>query len=238
MREIFLVPFFFLLHQILLAACLLSLLACLPVYTRASLAQRGMVCMCVHMMANKYANHCTTNTWTIARHHINFGWSFFPHYSHTVCVCVCALGVHANPLVYRENTTRWWLSHVFVIVVAIVPSFFPKCDARELENLLETYIYAMFPLFFLVKTHLRNTHALTHKWEASKNERAKFVLEKIAASEKKRLALLLLLLLPLLLLKHILLWSHKQMTTNILSLPLSSYARTLMLCVNVCLRSM
>lgn len=88
------------------AACLLPraffgsflacLLACLPVYVSASLAQHGMVFhVCVVYMANKYANHCITNTWTIARHHINFGWSFFPHYSHalTRCMRAYAMGV-------------------------------------------------------------------------------------------------------------------------------------------------
>lgn len=75
---------------------LACLLACLPVYVSASLAQHGMVFhVCVVYMANKYASHCITNTWTIARHHINFGWSFFPHYSHalTRCMRAYAMGV-------------------------------------------------------------------------------------------------------------------------------------------------
>lgn len=51
-----------------------------------------------------YANHCITNTWTIARHHINFGWSFLNisliHCTRTLYI-YRSNDVYANPLVYR-----------------------------------------------------------------------------------------------------------------------------------------
>lgn len=193
--------FFFFIKSSWLPVCFPCLLACLFIQERLWHSVAWCVCAFIWWQTNMPTIAQQTHEQLRVTTLIS-GEAFF-HITHILCVCVrLCVGCTCQSSSLSWKHDKVMVKPCFCYCCCYRPKLLSQMWRKRIRKSFRNVYICHVSAVFLVKTHLRNTHALTHKWEASKNERAKFVLEKIAASEKKRLALLLLLLLPLLLLKH------------------------------------